>query len=64
MHGPKKSVSFAEHAVPSNKEDQKTVQCDSAITKDAAVESIEAQIASKRPSKGNDGTLRTALKNK
>ena len=54
-HGPKKSVSFAEPVVPSIKEivDQKTVQCDSAITKDAAVESIEAQIASKRPSKGN-----------
>ena len=51
-HGPKKSVSFAEYEVPSNKEDQTTVQCDSAITKDAAVESIEAQIASKRPSKG------------
>ena len=43
-HGPKKSVSFAEHVIPSNPEivDQKTFQCDSAITKDAAVESIEA----------------------
>ena len=53
-HGHKKSVSFCELGIPSTEDtaDQKNVPCDSENNKDV-VENIEAQIASKRPSKGN-----------